>query len=71
VAARLGAVSSLQKPFKPFELLAAVTDSLSNSSTRSGETERRESSREINPHRPDAPIQWMLQQARRQNALDS
>ena len=31
MATRLGAVSSLQKPFKPFELLAAVTASLSNS----------------------------------------
>ena len=31
MATRLGAVSSLQKPFKPFELLAAVSASLSNS----------------------------------------
>jgi DNA-binding response OmpR family regulator len=31
MATRLGAVSSLQKPFKPFELLAAVNASLSNS----------------------------------------
>jgi CheY-like chemotaxis protein len=29
MATRLGAVSSLQKPFKPSELMAAVTDSLS------------------------------------------
>jgi CheY-like chemotaxis protein len=31
MATRLGAVSSLQKPFKPSELLAAVSGSLSNS----------------------------------------
>ena len=31
MATRLGAVSSLQKPFKPSELLAAVNDSLSKS----------------------------------------
>jgi CheY-like chemotaxis protein len=31
MATRLGAVSSLQKPFKPSELLAAVNSSLSNS----------------------------------------
>lgn len=31
MATRLGAVSSLQKPFKPFELLTAVDASLSNS----------------------------------------
>jgi DNA-binding NtrC family response regulator len=31
MATRLGAVSSLQKPFKPSELLAVVNDSLSNS----------------------------------------
>lgn len=30
MATRLGAVSSLQKPFKPAELMAAVADSLSN-----------------------------------------
>jgi CheY-like chemotaxis protein len=39
MATRLGAVSSLQKPFKPFELMAAVTNSLSGSSTPSGPTE--------------------------------
>jgi DNA-binding NtrC family response regulator len=31
MATRLGAVSSLQKPFRPFELLAAVDGSLSSS----------------------------------------
>jgi DNA-binding NtrC family response regulator len=31
MATRLGAVSSLQKPFRPSELLAVVNDSLSNS----------------------------------------
>ena len=31
MATRLGAVSSLQKPFRPAELLAAVSDSLSHS----------------------------------------
>jgi CheY-like chemotaxis protein len=35
MATRLGAVSSLQKPFKPVELLAAVTKSLANSPTPS------------------------------------
>jgi CheY-like chemotaxis protein len=34
MATMLGAVSSLQKPFKPTELLAAVNASLSNSPTR-------------------------------------
>jgi CheY-like chemotaxis protein len=33
MATRLGAVSSLQKPFKPFELMAAVASSLSDSSS--------------------------------------
>jgi CheY-like chemotaxis protein len=33
MATRLGAVSSLQKPFKPAELMAAVADSLSGAST--------------------------------------
>src|SRR6202035_3645066 len=36
---RLGAVSSLQKPFKPFELMAAVSNSLPDSPTPSGPTE--------------------------------
>jgi DNA-binding NtrC family response regulator len=31
MATRLGAVSSLQKPFKPSELLAAVSESLAKS----------------------------------------
>jgi CheY-like chemotaxis protein len=39
MATRLGAVSSLQKPFKPFELMAAVNNSLSDSPTPSGPTE--------------------------------
>jgi CheY-like chemotaxis protein len=33
MATRLGAVSSLQKPFNPSELMAAVADSLSGAST--------------------------------------
>jgi CheY-like chemotaxis protein len=33
MATRLGAVSSLQKPFKPSELMAAVADSLSGAPT--------------------------------------
>jgi DNA-binding response OmpR family regulator len=39
MATKLGAVSSLQKPFSPVGLLAAVTGSLSNSPTSSGSTE--------------------------------
>jgi len=40
MATRLGAVSSLQKPFKPFELLAAVNASLSNSAGPPGLSEK-------------------------------
>jgi DNA-binding NtrC family response regulator len=36
MATRLGAVSSLQKPFRPAELLAAVNDSLSHSQPPAG-----------------------------------
>ena len=36
MATRLGAVSSLQKPFRPAELLATVNDSLSSSCPPSG-----------------------------------
>jgi len=50
MATRLGAVSSLQKPFKPFELLAAVTTSLSNSPQPHGLSERVPGS--IPPERP-------------------
>jgi CheY-like chemotaxis protein len=39
MATRLGAVSSLQKPFEPTELLAAVTASLSNSAGPRGLSE--------------------------------
>jgi len=39
MATRLGAVSSLQKPFKPAELMAAVSTSLSNTPAPSGPTE--------------------------------
>jgi CheY-like chemotaxis protein len=38
MATKLGAVSGLQKPFKPFELMTAVIRSLSNSPTPSEPT---------------------------------
>jgi CheY-like chemotaxis protein len=38
MATKLGAVSSLQKPFRPNELLTAVTESLSDSPALSGPT---------------------------------
>lgn len=38
MATRLGAVSSLQKPFKPAELMAAVSNSLSHARAPSGST---------------------------------
>jgi CheY-like chemotaxis protein len=39
MATRLGAVSSLQKPFSPLDLLAVVNASLSNSPASSGSSE--------------------------------
>jgi FixJ family two-component response regulator len=44
MATKLGAVSSLQKPFRPNELLAAVAESLTVSSSRPSESAQSNSS---------------------------
>ena len=50
MATRLGAVSSLQKPFKPVELIAAVTGSLSGRLAPSGLAEAAPA--DVSPLRP-------------------